>query len=53
MTVITLFTIRLISIPTAPPRNRSGKVGKGLSPEEWHEMLDEEEDVTVLDCRNS
>eukprot|EP00752_Nemacystus_decipiens_P011426 g10147.t1 len=33
--------------------DRSGKVGKGLSPEEWHKMMDEEEDVTVLDCRNS
>ena len=31
---------------------RSGKVGKGISPEEWHDMLDEG-DATVLDCRNS
>ncbi|CAM9358336.1 unnamed protein product, partial [Sphacelaria rigidula] len=30
----------------------SGKVGKGLSPEEWHSMLDEE-GATVIDCRNS
>lgn len=32
---------------------RSGKVGKGLSPEEWHEMMDSEEGATILDCRNS
>ncbi|CAM9783509.1 unnamed protein product [Pylaiella littoralis] len=33
--------------------DRSGKVGKGLSPEEWHEMMDSEEGATILDCRNS
>lgn len=33
--------------------DRSGRVGKGLSPEEWHEMMDKEEGATVLDCRNS
>ncbi|CAM9244855.1 unnamed protein product [Ectocarpus sp. 12 AP-2014] len=33
--------------------DRSGKVGKELSPEEWHEMMDKEEGATLLDCRNS
>ncbi|CAM9524683.1 unnamed protein product [Scytosiphon promiscuus] len=33
--------------------DRSGKVGRGLSPEEWHEMMEREEGATVLDCRNS
>lgn len=28
--------------------------GKAVSPEEWHRALsDDEEDITVLDCRNS
>lgn len=39
--------------PTVFAPHRSGKVGKELSPEEWHEMMDKEEGATLLDCRNS